>query len=247
MPLALPIALGVTAVAGLGAAAISSSASKSAAQTQAAAANRATDYQQAQYQQTRNDLLPYQQVGQQNLNTLQSKMGDLTAPFSMTQQNLEATPGYQFNLSQGLKATNNALGARGLLNSGAVMKGASEYATGLADNTYLNQFNMDQQNKLNSYNKLMGMAGLGESAAAQTGQFGLQTAHDVGQNMIGAGNAIAAGQVGSANAMANGLNGIGSNLLMASLMGGKTGMGTNGGIFASQYGSGGSAYGSLVH
>jgi hypothetical protein len=62
------------------------------------------------------------------------------APAMMTQEQLEKTPGYQFTLAQGLKATQNAAAARGLGISGAALKGAADYATGLADKTYQNQF-----------------------------------------------------------------------------------------------------------
>ena len=58
----------------------------------------------------------------------------------------------------------------------------------------------------------MGMSQLGENAAAQTGAYGTQTSHDIGQNMIGGGNARAAGMIGSGNAWQGGLNGI-SNML----------------------------------
>ena len=239
-----------SAVIGVGGAMMSADAQSSAAQTQADAANRASDLANQRYNQTRQDLQPYQQAGQQGLNDLTSRMSQLTSPFSMTQANLEATPGYQFNLSQGLKATNNALGARGLLNSGAVMKGAGEFATGLADSTYQSQFNMDAANKQNAYNKLFGIAGMGESAAAQTGMFANQNAQMVGNNMIGAGNALAAGQVGSANAYAGALNGIGNAALMSQMYGKGNIFGappaSTGANFASQYGTGGSAYSGLV-
>lgn len=144
--------------------------------------------------------------------------GYLTHPFSMTQANLEQTPGYQFNLSQGLKTVNNALGARGLLDSGAVLKGGAEYATGLADNTYMNQFNMDQSQKSNIYNRLIGTAGLGESAAAQTGAFGTQTAGQQGANLVGAGNAQAAGSIAVGNAFAGVANAVPNALISNKLL-----------------------------
>ena len=243
-----------SAVLGVGGAMMSSGAQSSAAQTQADSANRASDLANQRYEQSRQDLMPYNTAGQGGLNQLTSQMGALTAPFSMTQAQLEATPGYQFNLAQGLKSVNNAMGARGLLNSGAVMKGASQYATGLADSTYQSQFNMDQANKTNAYNKLMGLSQLGENAAAQTGAYGMQNAQMVGNNMIGAGNALAAGQVGSANAWANGLSGVGNSLVASQMYGGMNGGGIFGGgggggmsgsQFASQYGTGGSAYSGL--
>jgi hypothetical protein len=172
----------------------------SAAKAQTSAANQATAAQQAMYNQTRSDLLPYQQFGQSAGNQLMARMGEFTSPMSMTQDQLEQTPGYQFTKTQGLKTVNNALGARGLLNSGAVMKGAADFATGLADKTYLDQFNMDQTLKQNNYNRLLGATQLGENAAAQTGAYGTQTAQSVGSNIIGAGNARAAADMATANA-----------------------------------------------
>jgi hypothetical protein len=186
----------------------------SAAHAQENAADKASATQLQMYNQTRSDLAPYQAFGQQGGNQLMARLGDLTQPFSMTQAQLEQTPGYQFNLSQGLKATNNALGARGLLNSGAVMKGAASYATGLADSTYQNQFNMDQAQKTNAYNKLLGVTQLGENAAAQTGAYGTQTAQQIGQNTIGAGNAAAA----SYNAMGSAVGNIGNSIGNAALI-----------------------------
>ena len=208
MPAAAIIGVGM-AVGGIATAVGASS----AAHAQERAAKQATQVQQAQYNQTRSDLMPYQTAGQGATNELTARLPDLTSPFNMTQANLEATPGYQFNLQQGLKSVNNAMGARGLLNSGAAMKGAATYATGLADSTYLDQFNMDQQNKLNAYNKLMGVAQLGEGAAAQTGAYGLQTAHDIAGNYIGAGNAAAAGYMGVANGISQVANGLSTAFL----------------------------------
>ena len=66
------------------------------------------------------------------------------APYATTtnlsEAQLEQTPGYQFTLQQGLESTQNSAAARGLGVSGAALKGAATYATGLADNTYQNQF-----------------------------------------------------------------------------------------------------------
>jgi hypothetical protein len=131
----------------------------------------------------------------------------------MDQATLEQTPGYQFNLNQGLKSVQNSAAARGLGNSGAALKGAASYATGLADSTYQNQFNNALSNanlglasRQQSYNQLMGISQLGESAGAQTGAYGTQTAQSVGQNTIAGGTAQAAGLNGAANSLSNGVN-----------------------------------------
>jgi hypothetical protein len=70
-----------------------------------------------------------------------------------TQAQLAATPGYQFTLNQGLESTQNSAAARGLGNSGAALKGAAAYATGLANSTYQNDFN-DMAQVAQGYNSL---------------------------------------------------------------------------------------------
>ncbi len=79
----------------------------------------------------------------------------------MIQAALEATPGYQFTLGQGLKATQNSYAAKGLGSSGAAMRGAADYATGLSGATYeqrlqdyLNNYNNQFTNNLNAYDNV---------------------------------------------------------------------------------------------
>ena len=66
------------------------------------------------------------------------------APYATTtnldQSQLEQTPGYQFTEEQGLKGVQNSAAARGLGVSGAALKGAATYSTGLANNTYQTQY-----------------------------------------------------------------------------------------------------------
>lgn len=209
------IGAAITGAAGLASSAISGSAAKDAATTQANAETTAAQLQAQQFQQTYAGLSPYNTTGQAAAAQLQSR-----SPFDFqpTQAQLEATPGYQFNLSQGLKSTQNSYAAQGLGTSGAALKGAATYASGLADTTYQNQFT----NALNSYNTntstLQGQASLGENAAAMTGNYGTQTAQAIGSTAVGAANATAAGTIGSAQASAQGLGSLsylGNNLFGA--------------------------------
>jgi hypothetical protein len=198
---------------------ISGNASKSAANTQAAAARNASATDMAMYQQTRSDLMPYQTAGQQGTNQLMAQLPSLTANFNPTVAQLQQTPGYQFDLSQGLESAQNGFAARGLGSSGAAMKGAADYATGLANNTLTTQQGIFAANQTNAYNKLMGVSQLGESAASQTGNTGIaQTNAATGAAMSGA-NAQAAGTVGAANAYSNALSGIGNNAMMYGMFG----------------------------
>lgn len=222
--ISLPVALGVGSVAS---AVIGGSAASSAAKTQANAATNAADIQHQQYLQTRSDLLPYNAAGQAATTAIQNTPAFNFAP---TQAQIEATPGYEFSLSQGLKATQNGAAARGLGVSGAALKGAATYSSGLADTTYQNQF----ANALSTYqtnlSKQQNLASLGENAGAQTGNIGATLAGNEGQALVGAANASAAGQVGTANALAGGINGLSNAFLTNQFLNNPS---AGGGIFGS--------------
>lgn len=147
------------------------------------------------YDTTRSDLLPYNQGGQGDFSAYNRL---ITGSPSQISAQLQSLPGYQFTRTQGLKAVANSAAARGLGVSGAALKGAATYATGLADNTYGQQANL-----------LMGGASLGEDAAAKTGNVGAQAAQGIASAQIGAGNAAAGGYAGAANGVSNFANTVG--------------------------------------
>ena len=206
------VATAVIGSAVVGGIATSSAASK-AAKAQTQAANQANQTMSQQYAQTRQDLMPYQQAGQAALpyyNALLGVGGDQTSALKTLQQ----TPGYQFTLSQGLKAAANSAAARGLGVSGAAFRGAENTAAQLANATYGDQVN-----------RLMGAAQLGENAAAQTGAYGTQTAANISNNLTGAGNAQAASSVASGNALSSLASSIPNALIYNKLFsGGGSGM-----------------------
>lgn len=196
---------GGVAAAGLAGSMIQADAASGAADTQAAAADRASQLAMQQYQTTRNDLGVYRDKGDMAVRRLGSFL-DRSDPYNEVYQlMLENQPGYQFALQQGLKSTQNAAAARGQGMSGAAMRGAAQFATGLANQTA-------QQNLLQP---LQFLAGLGQNAAAQTGQFGAQAAANAGQFGVGGANAQAAGQIAQGNAFGNALTGLPGNLLGA--------------------------------
>lgn len=222
-------AVGVgAAVAGTAGAAMSSSASRSAASKQADAANYAADLQQQQWQQTQQNLQPYMDLGSSYINPLRDALSNpaLTQQFSApTAADAQATPGYQFTLGQGLKATQNSAAARGLGTSGAALKGAATYATGLADSTYndvynraLQTYNTNYNTASNNVNRLQSVVGSGQNAAAGLGSLGAQTANSIGNTLTSAANASASGQIGSANALSNGLSSISNGAMTYGLL-----------------------------
>jgi hypothetical protein len=128
--------------------------------------------------------------------------GALTTPFAPTIAQLQQTPGYQFIMDQGLKSTQNSYASKGLASSGAAMKGAADYASGLAGSTYQQQFQNYWNQNQNIYNMLTGQASQGLTAATSlTGQNSSLT-NTLSGNTTGLGNA----QAGAYNAMGNTVN-----------------------------------------
>lgn len=194
-------------------------ASGEAGDAQRDAAQMGIDAQQRMYNQTRSDLTPYRTAGESALTTLNEKLPELTAPIELTQDWLESTPGYKFTRDQGLKSVQNSAAARGLGVSGAALKGAASFATGLADNTYKTQFDVANTNKTNAYNRLKGLVDTGQSASAQTATAGTNTANQISNLSVGAGNASAAQWNATGGAISNAANNIGGYVAYKGLYG----------------------------
>jgi hypothetical protein len=227
MPFA--VAAGIGAVGAIGGALISSNASESAAQTQANAANAATAAEQAQFNTTTQNLSPFVGTGQIALGQLGSMLGlpstvggqanpnaPLAQPFTAAQY--QQSPGYQFQLNQGLGAVQNSAAAQGGLAGGNTLTALTQYGQGLANTDYQQAYNNYTANQLQQFNMLNTVSGNGQNAAAQLGTTGAQVASNIGSNTIGAGNALAAGQVGSANALTGGINSATSNGMLSFLL-----------------------------
>ena len=216
-------AIGVGAATGLAGSLISSNAATSAANTQAQAADQASQNSLNEFNETKATLAPFVGAGSTANSALLASLGlggtgkNILAAngingltFQPTQAQLEATPGYKFDLNQGEQgvAASNAASGRGI--SGAALAGAADYATGLANNTLTTQDSIFQNNLNNVLSPLQSEATLGENAAATTGQQGVQATQNANSALIGGANAQAAGTVGSANALTSGLSSAGS-------------------------------------
>lgn len=193
----------LAAAASIGGAYIGREASESAADVQAQAARQGADITQSMFDQTRADTEPWRKMGEGSLYT----MGALTgvdypgAPgtaqerAALAQSRFEKTPGYGFRMSEGLKAIDSNLGARGMRGSGAADKARMRYAQGLAGDEYGNY-----------YNRLANLAGLGQATVGTQAQTAATAAGALGRSAQEAGQATASGYVGGANAVTNALN-----------------------------------------
>ena len=194
---------------------MSSGAASSASNAQSAAYQQALNFSKGIYNTASTNLSPFISTGQGAENQLATLTGagpggnPLTA--ALTKQfnpsDLANTPGYQFSLNQGLKATQNQLAASGLGSSGQATAGAANYAEGLAGTTYNQQLQNYLAQNQQTYNMLNGIAQGGQSAAGTLGSIGTNVGQQVGNAAAGQGNAQAAGILGSNNALVSGING----------------------------------------
>jgi hypothetical protein len=129
--------------------------------------------------------------------------------------------------AQGLGATRQAMNVGG--GGSNVERGGIKFAEDYASNAYQNalnnymtqeqqKFNQHQTGLGNVYNRLAGIAGIGQTAVGQTTNLAQSTAGNIGQLGIGGASALGAGQIGSANAYAGGLQGLGNAVSLAGLL-----------------------------
>jgi hypothetical protein len=120
-----------------------------------------------------------------------------------TPQDLANTPGYQFQLQQGLEALGNKAAAGGTLMSPNTQKDLINYAEGLAGTRYDTSFQEDMRQKQQQFNQLMDVARVGEQTTGTGVNVGMQTAGNIGGAQIGMANAAAGGILGQGAAQQN--------------------------------------------
>ena len=148
-----------------------------------------------------------------------------------TLSDLQMDPSYGFRLSQGLEARENSAAARGMQLSGSALKDLERFSQDYASQEYGNAYGRFMGERGDQYNRLASLAGIGQTASQNTGATAANAlgnmGNQIGQNIMGAGNAMAAGQVGAANAMGSSLNNIGNYAMFQNLY--NQGPGTSGG------------------
>lgn len=179
-------------------------AAKNAANLQYQASKEATQVQKDMYDQTRKDLMPYADAGKNSLSQLMGQMGP-NGYFNQAYngQDIYSDPSYQFRLNEGLDAVQSGAAAQGGLLSGATLKALQGYGQDMASQEYQNAYNRFNADQTNRYNRLSNIVGLGQNAAAQQGNAGMQTAQAVANNTMSGANAQAAGQIAAGNKTAN--------------------------------------------
>jgi hypothetical protein len=180
---------------------IGGKAASSAGEAQADAANQASQLSNDQFQQTREDQMPWMQAGQRALTKLEGIVD--YKPFDYNA--MTADPGYAFRLSEGQKALDSSAAARGGLISGNALRGAVGYGQQMGSQEYTNAFNRYQQERAATLQPLQSLAGVGQTTAANLGAAGAANAGAMGNYLTGGAAANAAGTVGAANAVTSGV------------------------------------------
>lgn len=211
--------------------AISANGASKAADAQTAAADRAAALQDKQYQQSRQDMLPFLQGGYAGENKLLTllglKGGDATDPTygsmgkSFGASDFQADPGYQFRLDQGMKALDRTAAARGGLISGQALKAASGFSGQQASDEYQSAYNRYNANRAAILNPLQSLTGMGQSQSNALSNQSQAYANANSDLYTQKGNAQASGYIGDAQAWNTALSGVYNSAVNNGLLKGK--------------------------
>ena len=190
-----------------------------AAGQQAGAANHATDTQLQMFDKTQQNLSPYMDAGTGALTQLTQGIqpGGSLMPQSYTPYTMDMyknSPEYQLtqnNQADAITGAENRASLGGGANSNNMKSlmnwtqgnSVGGYQSGLND--YMQQFLTGNQARAQQFNTLDTVSGSGQNAAAGLGALSANVGQNVGNNIIGAGNANAAGTVGVSNALTSGI------------------------------------------
>jgi hypothetical protein len=209
------------------------SAASNAADLQYRATSDAAAQQRAMFDIQNAQQAPYREAGYGALSKIGTMLPQLTEipagykPFTAADLQANLAPNYEFMKGQGLGAVRQSMNLGG--GGSNVQRAGTKFAEDYASNAYQNaldnymkqqtqSFNQQQTGLGNVYNRLAGIAGIGQTAVGQTSNLAQSTAANIGQLGIGGASALGAGQIGAANAMAGGYQGIGNAATLAGLL-----------------------------
>jgi hypothetical protein len=195
-----------SAIGGLGQA----YAGQRAAGAQVDAANLAIEAQRRARDEDIARLQPRLTAGNNALAQMQSGAFAQPAAFRFGAGDYQADPGYAFRLTEGQRALDRQAAARGGLISGGALRAATRYGQdmgsqefGNAYNRALTGYNADVARSNTGYNRLAGLADVGQTAGTQIGAAGQNYATNFGNLTGQAGQATGAGYLGAGSSVNN--------------------------------------------
>ncbi|MEI6287159.1 MAG: hypothetical protein WCP79_11705 [Bacillota bacterium] len=231
MPIAW--ALGGSALLGFLGSQNQASAARSAADLQAQAAQRAQDQQMQMFTTLNEQQKPYREAGYGALGKIGEMLPQFTKTFTAADLNANLAPNYEFMRQQGLGATGQAANVASPGSNVDLAK--TMFAENYAKNSYQDALNNWRNQQTDIFNRLSGIAGIGQTAQGSAQALGSQTAANIGQLGIGGASATGAGMINAANAQAGGLQGFGNAATMYSLLNPSGASNVSGSNFMKQY------------
>jgi len=214
MPLAW--AIGGSALLGFLGANKQADAATSAANLQSQAAQRAADQQMQMFTTLNEQQKPYREAGYSALGKIGEMLPQFTKTFTAADLNANLAPNYEFMRQQGLGATGQAANVASPGSNVDLAK--TMFAENYAKSGYQDALNNFRNQQTDIFNRLSGIAGIGQTAQGSAQALGSQTAANIGQLGIGGASALGAGQINAANAMSGGMQGIGNAGFLYSML-----------------------------
>lgn len=181
---------------------LGSRSAKKAARARGEATDATIAEQRRQFDITQAGLQPFQEAGEAALTSQQALLG-LSGPEAQAAAftELEQSPGQQFLRDRAQKNLLRSASAIGGLGGGNVRSALVQQGVGFA-----------QQDIQNQFGRLGQLAGQGQSAATNIGQFGQQTAGNIGTALLAGGQARETGILRQGQAIQQGISGIATGL-----------------------------------
>jgi len=214
------------------------------AQEQAGAAENAANLQYrgtqeaARQQREMFDILnaqqkPYREAGYGALSKINTMLPQFTRQFTAADLNANLAPNYEFMKQQGLGATAQAANVASPGSNVDLAK--TIFAEKFAQTGYQDALTNFRNQQTDIFNRLSGIAGIGQTAQGQAQNLGSATSTNLANLATGGANALAGGQIGAANAMAGGYQNIGNAGMLYSMLKPSGGGGLSGSNFMNQY------------
>ena len=191
-------------------------AARDAANTQLQGTLEASRQQREMFDILNKQQAPYREAGYGALNQINTMLPQFTKTFTPADLTANLAPNYEFMKQQGLGAT--AQGANVSSPGSNVDLAKTIFAEKFAQGGYQDALTNFRNQQTDIFNRLSGIAGIGQTAQGQAQTLGSATSTNLANLATGGANAIAGGQIGSANAQAAGLQGIGNSALMYSML-----------------------------
>ena len=191
-------------------------AAQSAAQTQLQGTQAASQQQREMFDILNKQQAPYREAGYGALSKINEMLPQFTRQFTAADLNANLAPNYEFMRQQGLGAT--AQGANVASPGSNVDLSKTMFAENYAKGAYQDALTNWSNQQTDIFNRLSGIAGIGQTAQGQAQNLGSATSTNLANLATGGANAIVGGQIGAANAQSGGLQSIGNAGMLYGLL-----------------------------